>query len=80
MVMAREFHKFPHEILELELADWSFNLLCLVLDSDKKDIPDKYDDSVLKLKPQMRNEKHQEELAKFNSKLLRSFRHGGTRR
>ena len=80
MVMAREFHKFPHEILELELADWSFNLLCLVLDSDKKDIPDKYDDSVLKLKPQMKNEKHQEELAKFNSKLPRSFRHGGTRR
>lgn len=74
--MAREFHKFPHEIIELDLADWSFNLLCLVLDSDKKVIPEKYDDDVLKLRPQMKDQELQKELAKFNSKLPRSFRHG----
>lgn len=79
MTMAREFHKYPHEILELDLADWSFNLLCLVLDSDKKDVPEKYDDTILKLRPQMQDKKHQEELAKFNSKLPRSFRDGKRR-
>lgn len=80
MTMAREFHKYPHEILELDLADWSFNLLCLVLDSDKKDVPEKYDDTVLQLNPQMKDKEHQEKLAKFNSKLPRSFRDGNQRR
>jgi len=76
MTMAREFHKFPHEILELDLGDWSFNLLCLVLDSDKKPKPENYDDPVLKLKPQMNDKTYQEKLASFNSKLPRSFTHG----
>ena len=27
--MAKEFGKFPHEVINLDLADWSFNLFCL---------------------------------------------------
>jgi len=72
MTMAREFHKFPHEVIDLDLDQWSFNLLCLVLDSKFSEEPEEVTDPLLKkFVPDANNV---EGISKLNAKLPKTFR------
>ena len=67
-MMAKEFGKFPHEVIDLDLEDWSFNLFCLVSDLDTEK-PKDYSKEVLNMFPKMKDKKYQEMLGKYANKL-----------
>tara|TARA_R100000008_G_C3531913_1_gene139758 strand:+ start:201 stop:440 length:240 start_codon:yes stop_codon:yes gene_type:complete len=71
MAVAREFHKYPHEVIELPLEAWSFNLLCLVLDNEDTHPNEKegYSKEVLQMVPKMKDKVHLNELSEYAKKL-----------
>jgi|15BtaG_2_1085339.scaffolds.fasta_scaffold24949_2 hypothetical protein len=66
--MAKEFNRLPHEIIELELADWSFNLFCLNESSkDQDNSPQEYSEEAKRFLP--KDKVSLDKLSEYSTKL-----------
>ena len=74
--MSERFNKLPHEIIELDIEEFSFNLFCMIHSDDEKDVPENYDQQVLDMHPAMKDPELKEKLASFNDKLPRKLMNG----
>ena len=65
--MAKEFGKLPHEIVQLSLPDWSFNLFCLYEASKDDSNQEDYSEEAKRFLP--KDKVKLDELSKYSSKL-----------
>jgi len=66
--MAKEYGKFPHEVIELDLEKWSFNLFCMIKSlEDPK--PQKYSKEVMDIVPKMKDPEYLKKLSEYSDKL-----------
>jgi hypothetical protein len=67
-MMAKEYGKFPHEVVELDLGDWSFNLFCMIK-SQEESKPQEYSKEVMDIVPKMKDPEHLKKLSEYSDKL-----------
>ena len=71
MNMSQEYSKLPHEIVNLSLRDWSFNLLCMVENSKEVSEHESkgYSKEATRVCPQLKDKVYLDELSKYSNKL-----------